>query len=230
MVPLSFAPFEFAGYEWLMGPARALFWPAERALLVADLHLEKASWFARTGQMLPPYDSRETLGRIDALARATDAARVLCLGDNFHDAQGPSRLDTVAADLLADLARRLDWVWITGNHDEKDGAAPGTMLPEVALRGIVLRHEARPGEPAPELSGHFHPRLRVPARGRTVTRPCAVMSERKLILPAFGALTGGLDAAHPALIAALQPAQTITALVPTAARVAHLPLWRAQAA
>jgi DNA ligase-associated metallophosphoesterase len=210
------------------GPARALFWPAERALLVADLHLEKASWFARTGQMLP-HDSRETLGRIDRPRPRHGCARVLCLGDNFHDAQGPPG-SIRWRPIFWRSCPRLDWVWITGNHDEKDGAAPGTMLPEVALRGIVLRHEARPGEPAPELSGHFHPRLRVPARGRTVTRPCAVMSERKLILPAFGALTGGLDAAHPALIAALQPAQTITALVPTAARVAHFPLWRAKAA
>jgi metallophosphoesterase superfamily enzyme len=87
MVPLSFAPFEFAGHEWLLGPARALVWPAEQALLVADLHLEKASWFARSGQM-PPYDSRETLDRLDALP-APRAARVLCLGDNFHDAHGP---------------------------------------------------------------------------------------------------------------------------------------------
>ncbi|GHC93180.1 ligase-associated DNA damage response endonuclease PdeM [Novosphingobium pokkalii] len=230
MVPLSFAPFPFAGQEWLLGPARALVWPAEQALLVADLHLEKASWFARTGQMLPPYDSRETLDRLTALVRHTGARRVFCLGDNFHDAHGPARLDAGAADRLTALARLVDWVWITGNHDEKDGAAAGTMLPELTVGGVMLRHEARPGEPLPELSGHFHPRLRVAARGRTVSRPCAVMSERKLILPAFGALTGGLDAAHPALLKAMQPARSITALVPTAARVAHFPLWQAAAA
>jgi len=104
------------------------------------------------------------------------------------------------------------------------------MLREVMVRGVMLRHEAQGHEAAPELSGHFHPRLRVAARGRTVSRPCAVMSERKLILPAFGALTGGLDAAHPALLKAMQPARSITALVPTAARVAHFPLWQAAAA
>ncbi|KPF56437.1 phosphoesterase [Novosphingobium sp. AAP1] len=235
MVPLSFAPFQFAGQEWLLGPARALAWPEEQALLVADLHLEKASWFARTGQMLPPYDSRETLDRLAALVRHTGARRVFCLGDNFHDAHGPTRLDPGAAERLAALVRVVDWVWITGNHDEKDGAPAddligGTMLREVMVRGVMLRHEAQGQEAGPELSGHFHPRLRVAARGRTVSRPCAVMSERKLILPAFGALTGGLDAAHPALLKAMQPARSITALVPTAARVAHFPLWQAAAA
>jgi len=230
MVPLSFAPFQFSGQEWLLGPARALVWPAEQALLVADLHLEKASWFARSGQMLPPYDSRETLDRLTALVRHTGVRRVFCLGDNFHDAHGPSRLDAGAADRLAALARQVDWVWITGNHDEKDGAAAGTMLPELATGGVMLRHEAKGSETLPELSGHFHPRLRVATQGRAIRRPCAVMSERKLILPAFGALTGGLDAAHPALLKAMQPARSISALVPTAARVAHFPLWQAAAA
>jgi len=230
MVPVSFAPFQFAGHELQLGTARALFWPAEQALLVADLHLEKASWFARHGQMLPPYDSRETLARLDTLVTATGARRIYCLGDNFHDAHGPARLDPVAAGQLAALAARVDWVWITGNHDEKDGAALGTMLPELVVGGLVLRHEALPGEVRPELSGHYHPKLRVAARGRSIARPCAVMSERRLILPAFGALTGGLDAAHPALLKAMQPARCITALVPTAARVAHFPLWRADAA
>lgn len=230
MVPLSFAPFAFAGQEWLLGPARALVWPAQQALLVADLHLEKASWYARHGQMLPPYDSRETLHRLEALITHTGARRVFCLGDNFHDAHGPARMDGQAQDSLAALAARVDWVWITGNHDEKDGAALGTMLPELDVAGIVLRHEALASETRPELSGHFHPCLRLATRGRRVSRPCAVMSERKLVLPAFGALTGGLDAAHPALVKALQPARSITALVPTAARVAHFPLWQAAAA
>lgn len=230
MVPLSFAPFEFAGHEMLLGPARAVLWPAQQALLVADLHLEKASWYAQGGQMLPPYDSRETLERLSALVAASGAKRVFCLGDNFHDAHGPARLDSAAGLLLATLARRVEWVWITGNHDEKDGAPLGTMLPELELEGLVLRHEAQAHDLRPELSGHFHPRLRVPVRGRTVVRPCAVRSECKLVLPAFGALTGGLDAAHPALIKALQPARTIDALVPTAARVAYFPLWRAKAA
>jgi DNA ligase-associated metallophosphoesterase len=207
-------------------------------LLVADLHLEKASFYARTGQMLPPYDSRETLERLAHALRLTGARRVFCLGDNFHDAAGPGRLDPHAAGMLAALTRATDWVWITGNHDIKGdiGAAaqdspalPGTHLAETTVAGVILRHEARPGETAPELSGHFHPKLRVVQRGRAITRPCIVASETRMVLPAFGALTGGLDAGAPAIRAALEPSRTGDALIPAAGRVARFALWRAAA-
>ena len=127
MVPVSFASFAFLDHEFALGTGgevtRALYWAEERALLVADLHLEKASFYARTGQMLPPYDSRETLERLAHALRLTGARRVFCLGDNFHDAAGPERLDPHAAGMLAALTRATDWVWITGNHDEQ-GAGP----------------------------------------------------------------------------------------------------------
>ena len=230
MVPVSFtpfgAPFAFAGQEFALAPSRALYWAEERALIVADLHLEKASWYAQRGQMLPPYDSREALARVADALRETGARRVLCLGDNFHDSHGPARLEPHAAGMLDALMRAVDWVWITGNHDTKDTAAAAPGLPELTVRGIALRHEARPGGTAPELSGHFHPKFSVTARGRRVARPCAVASEHRLILPAFGALTGGLNAADPAILAALQPARMIDALVPAAGKLARFPLWR----
>ena len=222
MVPFSFAHHEFA----LVGP-RALYWPAEQALLVADLHLEKASFYARFGQMLPPYDSRETLERVALAIRETGARRVFCLGDNFHDTGGAARLEPFAAGMLAALTRTTDWVWITGNHDQGE-VGDGTALPELEVAGLVLRHEALPGETRGELSGHFHPKLRVSARGRQITRPCAVRSETKLILPAFGALTGGLDAADPAIIAALQPARAADALLSAKGQLLQYPLWRAE--
>lgn len=223
-------PFSFAGEEFALAGERALYWPREQALLVADLHLEKASFFARHGQMLPPYDSRETLERVAAAIKATGARRVYCLGDNFHDTAGPDRLEPHAAGMLDALARATDWVWIAGNHDQ--GRVPwGTAVDELDLAGIVLRHHARRGEVRPELSGHFHPRLRVKARGRLIARPCWVMAraeggERKLILPAFGTLTGGMDAADPAIIAALQPARAVDALLPASQRLVRFPLWR----
>ncbi|WP_295525095.1 ligase-associated DNA damage response endonuclease PdeM [Novosphingobium sp. Chol11] len=227
MVPVSFAPFGFANREFALGPARALYWAEERALLVADLHLEKASYFASYGQMLPPYDSRETLSRVARALKASGARRVFCLGDNFHDSGGPDRLEPEAASMLRVLARLVDWVWITGNHDCKNGKAPGNYLRELDVAGVILRHEANPGEVRPELSGHFHPRLRINARGRHIARPCAVTSESKLILPAFGAFTGGMDAADPAITDAMQPAQAIDALVPASGRLARFALWRA---
>ena len=117
MAQSDFAPFAFAGHEWRIAASRALFWPAENAVLVADLHLEKASWYAQSGQMLPPYDSRETLERLTAAIASTGARRVLCLGDNFHDDAGPTRMEPQAKALLAALSARVDLVWITGNHD-----------------------------------------------------------------------------------------------------------------
>ena len=220
-------PFSFAGQEFALVGQRALYWPRERALLVADLHLEKASFFARFGQMLPPYDSRETLERVALAVRETGARRVLCLGDNFHDEGGAARLEPHAAGMLAALTRATDWVWITGNHDRGE-VGEGTALPEPELAGLVLRHAALAGETRGELSGHFHPKLRVTARGRNISRPCAVRSETRLILPAFGTLTGGLDAADPAIIAALQPARAADALLSAKGKLLQYPLWRAK--
>lgn len=232
MATMQFAPFSFAGHEWLISDSRAVFWPAQQALLVADLHLEKASWFAQSGQMLPPYDSRETLERLAAAIRASGARRVYCLGDNFHDAGGPDRLEPHAAGMLDALTRATEWVWITGNHDTAHGGpaattVPGTHVEEIRVGPVLLRHAALPGEEAPEISGHFHPRLRVVARGRTVSRPCVVASETRLVLPAFGALTGGMDAADPAIRAALAPSHQASALVPAAGRIARFALWQA---
>jgi Predicted ICC-like phosphoesterases len=231
MVPFSFYTEEMRLVPGLSGgPAKqgaALYWPKENALLVADLHLEKGSFYARGGQMLPPYDSRETLERLATAVHITGARRVFALGDNFHDSHGPARLEAHAAGMLSALTRALDWVWITGNHDPQlSPEAGGACVEELEISGIALRHIARPGTRGPELSGHFHPRLVVAARGRRIARPCVVRSESRLILPAFGALTGGMDAADPAILSALQPADAIDALVPARERLVRYPLWR----
>lgn len=219
-------PFSFAGEELALVAGRALYWPRERALLVADLHLEKSSFYARFGQMLPPYDSRETLERVALAIGATGARRVFCLGDNFHDHAGAQRLEPHAAGMLDALTRVTDWVWIAGNHDL--GAVPsGTSVEELDLGTLVLRHEAKAGEVRPELSGHYHPKLRVHTRGRSISRPCAVRSESRLILPAFGALTGGLDAGDPAILKAMQPARAVDALIGVRGKLVQFPLYRA---
>ena len=231
MVPVSFA-FDFCGQEFCLTPTRALFWPRENALLVADLHLEKASFFAKHGSMLPPYDSRETLERVAETIRQTGARRVITLGDNFHDNEGSVRLEPHAAGMLAALTRAVDWVWLTGNHDPAmEARNGGTVLEELELAGMILRHRATAGERRPELSGHYHPRIQVKVRQRHIRRPCAVVSQDRagsgrMILPAFGALTGGMDAADPEIVKALQPAAAIDAVVPAGKRLARLPLWR----
>lgn len=235
MVPVSFAPYAFAGEDWQVLDCKALYWPREAALLVADLHLEKASFFARHGQMLPPYDSRETLERVALAIRATGARRVFCLGDNFHDAGGAARLEPHAKGMLDALTRAVDWVWISGNHDGAlEQVSGGTLLEEVEVSGVVLRHRAKSGETRAELSGHFHPRLQVAVKGRAIRRPCLVASRGgqtggRMILPAFGALTGGMNAADPAIVSALQPATEIDAIVCSAGRALQFPIWRAAA-
>lgn len=215
--------FSFSGHNLAALPQGALFWPARRALLVADLHLEKASWFAKSGQMLPPYDSIATLADLTAIAAATDAAEIWCLGDSFHDSAGCDRLPAEARALLSALTATTRWTWITGNHDP--GIADhcgGEIVEEAEVDGLLLRHEADPGEMRPELSGHFHPKLRLHLRGRLVSRRCFVATERKLILPAFGALTGGLDAHHPEIVRAV--GHGAEALVPVQDRLLRFPI------
>ncbi len=215
--------FAFAGHHLHALPQGALFWPARRALIVADLHFEKASWFARFGQMLPPYDSMATLADLSELVRATDARELWCLGDSFHDSAGCARLPLAAQQVLRGLTARLDWVWITGNHDA--GLADhcgGRIVVEAEIDGLILRHEADRSDPRPELSGHFHPKLRIAIRGRNVARRCFVASATKLILPAFGALTGGLDAGHPEIVRAVGAGAR--ALIPVSDRLLSFPL------
>jgi len=216
-------PFSFCGHILMALPQGVLFWPARKALLVADLHLEKASWFARLGQMLPPYDSLATLSDLAAIAAGSGAEEIWCLGDSFHDRHGCDRLPARARDVLLALTSQTRWTWITGNHDP--GFADhcgGSIVAEAEVDGLLLRHEAEPAETRPELSGHFHPKLRIRARGRQVSRRCFVATERKVILPAFGALTGGLDAHHPEIVRAVGP--HAEALVPVADRLLRFKL------
>ena len=215
--------FHFGNETFVPSAEGALYWPAQQALMVADLHLEKASWYASGGQFLPPYDSHATLTALCTEVARTKATRLYCLGDSFHDRLGCDRLPEQSRSLLLELTGLLDWTWIVGNHDP--GFADhcgGKIVEEAEVAGIILRHEAQSGEPRPEISGHFHPKVRVNMKGRSVARRCFVRSERKLILPAFGALTGGLDARHPEIAKAIGP--EALALVPIADRLLRFPL------
>ncbi len=216
-------PFSFAGHDFLASPEGALFWPTQDALLVADLHLEKASWFARLGQMLPPYDSLATLSALQDEVERTGVTRLYCLGDSFHDRFGCDRLSAAARDLLTSLTARLDWVWIVGNHDigfiDHCG---GRIEEECEVDAVILRHEAVEHDSRPEISGHYHPKLRLNMKGRSVSRRCFVASQSKLILPAFGAFTGGLDAAHPEIMRKVGPGAS--ALVPVTDRLLRFPI------
>jgi DNA ligase-associated metallophosphoesterase len=178
----------------------ALWWEAERLLCVADLHLGRSERLARrAGALLPPYETAATLDRLaDEIARLAPA-RVVCLGDSFDDGACAAALAAADTARLTALMAGRDWIWIAGNHDPGPLAVGGRHLAELRAGPLVLRHAAEPAAAPGEVSGHFHPKFRLAAKGRVVSRPCFLVDARRLILPAFGAYTGGLRADHPAL-------------------------------
>jgi uncharacterized protein len=183
----------------------ALWWPEERLLCVADLHLGKSERLARRGgALLPPYETRETLDRLAAEVGALGPSIVVCLGDSFDDPAGATALEADDAARLTALMAGRDWIWIAGNHDPGPPPLGGTHLTELRRARLTFRHAAA-AETAPgEISGHYHPKLRLTLKGASLSRPCFLFDAHRLILPAFGAYTGGLRADSPALRALLR--------------------------
>lgn len=190
---------DLCGVPFVVTAEGALFAPGDRLLVVADLHLEKASRHAARGRFLPPYDTPVTLARLAALVARTEPKTVICLGDSFDDAEGAGRLDASARAALAALQRGRDWIWVAGNHDPGTSArVGGTSAEEIRLGPLVLRHEPRRGPAAGEIAGHLHPAAVVRGTGAAVRARCVVTDGTRAILPAFGAFAGGLDLRDPA--------------------------------
>ena len=183
-----------AGVAAALRPSGALWLEDQRMLVVADLHLEKGSAYAARGQLLPPFDTRETLRRLCAEIDATDPAVVVFLGDTLHDRKAERRIMQEDADCLFDLVQHRRLIWIVGNHDA-DGpkALPGEAIDEIVVEGLVLRHEPRDGADHAWAAGHLHPAARVSGKGGTVRRRCFVTDGTRIVLPAFGAYAGGLN-------------------------------------
>ena len=193
------APLHLAGERLMLDPAGALVWPAQRLLAVADLHFEKGSAAAARGSLLPPWDTRVTLERLAALLRRHTPRIVVALGDSFHDTAGATRLGAADAATLATMTTTTPFVWVVGNHDPTppEGIA-GVAAPEWRAGPLVFRHQAAAGAVG-EISGHFHPKAQVAVRGTTVCRACFVTDTRRVLLPALGAYTGGLDVRDSAI-------------------------------
>jgi DNA ligase-associated metallophosphoesterase len=173
--------------------------------MVADLHLCRSQRMARRGgALLPPYETAETLARLAAEVAALDPACVACLGDSFDDDTAAAALSPPDRARLQAMAAGRRWLWVAGNHDPGCGAM-GRAGDSVALGGLTLRHIARPDAGPGEISGHYHPKARLTLRGRRVARRCFLVDDRRAILPAFGAYTGGLDACDAAFDAILGP-------------------------
>ncbi|MEO6299900.1 MAG: ligase-associated DNA damage response endonuclease PdeM [Paracoccaceae bacterium] len=181
-------------------PSGALCWPAENLLIVSDLHFGKSERLARRGgSLLPPYENRATLQKLDHDIERTNANRVLCLGDSFDDLTAADHIDDDDLLWLTRLMAGRDWLWVEGNHDAGPVEVGGTHLAEAVIAGLTFRHIASPE--TPEVSGHYHPKARLPGR----TAPAFLIDAHRIILPAYGAYTGGLWCDHPDLTALMQP-------------------------
>ena len=193
-----------AGAPLVADIAGALYWPEEGLLVVSDLHLEKGSAFAARGVLMPPYDTATTLERLAGLLARYAVRIVVALGDNFHDGGGPARLAKSDRAHLLELQRGRDWVWIAGNHDPdpREGIG-GAFARSLALGPLSFRHEPAAGGDGGitgEIAGHLHPAARVHQRGRTLTRKCFATDGTRLVMPAFGVYTGGLNIRNAAFL------------------------------
>jgi DNA ligase-associated metallophosphoesterase len=183
-----------AGSTLVADPAGALYWPDEGLLVVADLHLEKGSAFAKRGVLLPPYDTATTLGRLARLVEHYAPRVLVAVGDSFHDDHGPVRMSDLDRIKLKGLQRGRDWVWIAGNHDpDLPPDIGGRLADALAFGSLTFRHEPSENAADGEIAGHLHPVARVSQRGRAVSRRCFACDGRRLVMPAFGAYAGGLN-------------------------------------
>ena len=183
---------QFAGKSLMLDPSGVLLWPERQIAVVADLHLEKATYFAQRGQLLPPQESCDTLLNLQSALDRVECSSLILLGDSFHDETGFQRLERDSRALWEQICEQYAVTFIVGNHD---GAfvPPNTESADyLEVGGLVFRHQAEPGSVA-EISGHYHPKASLKFRGNRITRPCFVTDGQRMILPAFGTLTGGLD-------------------------------------
>ena len=199
-------PIRLAGIALTARASGALWWEEARLLCVADLHLGKSERLARRGgPLLPPYESEETVSRLAAEIEALAPVTVVCLGDSFDDSAAGHALESGVARRLRHLAADREWIWVAGNHDPAAPPLAGRSSDEHRVGPIAFRHRAAANLGSAEISGHYHPKLRLPVRQRALSRPCFLFDARRIILPAFGAYTGGLFADSPALVALLAP-------------------------
>ncbi len=197
--------FSFAGQDLTALGSGALWWPEQGLLCVSDLHLGKSERIARRGgPTLPPYDSRETLTRLASDLARTGATTVICLGDSFDDLDASGALAAEDRQQITAMQAGRRWIWIEGNHDPGPVEMGGTHLSEWACHDLIFRHIAQQNS-AGEISGHYHPKVNLNARGRSITRPAFLLDQSRLILPAYGAYTGGLRSSAEALSGIMAP-------------------------
>ena len=196
----TFLEFHFCGELLLIDPAGILYWPDQKLLVVSDLHLEKGSSFAAHHKtMLPPYDTHKTLEKLSRCTNVWNPAVVISLGDSFHDLNASARLPKHCKELLSNLMAQREWIWVCGNHDplppEELG---GSFCFDVQIGPLNFLHEPKERFKTGEIAGHFHPAAKIRQRGKTIRKRCMACDGRRIVMPAFGAFTGGLNVRDPA--------------------------------
>jgi DNA ligase-associated metallophosphoesterase len=196
---MTAAPIHLAGERLMLDPAGALVWPEAGLLAVSDLHLEKGTSYAPRGMLLPPWDTRVTLDRLALLLRRYRPRIVVALGDSFHDRDAAARLPAAERQRVQAMTAAFRFIWVQGNHDPDppDGLG-GEAVENFTAGKLIFRHQADPAA-SNEISGHHHPKAAIPARGTAITRPCFVTDGRRVVMPAFGAYTGGMDVREPGI-------------------------------
>lgn len=189
----------FAQTQMTLCTSGVLFWNDERLLCVSDLHLGKSERIARRGGgLLPPYETLDTLTRLSDTIDRYNPDTVVCLGDSFDDLDAGRALDTSARDTLARLQAKRNWIWIEGNHDPGPIDIGGSYRNSYTRSGVIFRHVALNTD-QPEISGHYHPKARITIKGRSLSAKAVLTCHNRMILPAFGTYTGGLNASNDAI-------------------------------
>lgn len=190
---------ELNGVEIVCDYRGVLYLPKTSTLIVSDLHLEKGAAFARRGMLHPPYDTSQTLDKLKQSLDHYAPQTVISLGDSFHDQLGSELLPDVARGQIKHMQTGRNWVWISGNHDPKPHTSiEGDCCEEITCETLQLRHEPSDHDAIGEISGHLHPAAVITRRGKSVRRACFATDGKRLIMPSFGATTGGLSLKHKA--------------------------------
>lgn len=199
---MTVAPIHIAGTRLMLDPAGALLWPEQGLMVVSDLHLEKGTAFARQGMLLPPWDTRATLDRLAMLMRRHRPRTVIALGDSFHDRTAAARLPAAEIARIIAMTSAARFIWVLGNHDPEPATQlGGDWVDEFSMGSLIFRHQGKSKnlrlDPEGEICGHHHPKAAITVRGGVQSRACFVTDANRVMLPAFGAYTGGLDVTHP---------------------------------
>lgn len=219
----SHVEFRFRGMRARALASGALQLPDLDTVAVADLHMGKSQRVARSGGgLLPPYESFDSLARLQVDLDATEPSTVICLGDSFDDDVAALDVSRLHGERLSGMQSNCRWIWVCGNHDAEPDVASGEVVTEFGIGGLTFRHIAT-ADGVGEVSGHYHPKMSISAKGRRISRACFLIDRDRILLPAYGTYTGGLDCRKPPLSSLMHP-DSVAVMIGNSARMVPLPL------